>query len=48
MTVKEMFETKYKEYMKTISHKAWENASPSNTGKLVTTSAERKITYENH
>ena len=26
MTVKEMFETKYKEYMKTISHKAWENA----------------------
>lgn len=26
MTVKEMFETKYKEYMVTINRRAWENA----------------------
>lgn len=26
MTVKEMFETKYKEHMATISRRAWENA----------------------
>lgn len=26
MTVKEMFEAKYKEHMATINHRAWENA----------------------